>query len=50
MTVYEIEEIQDSEDDSVSVGASQFQAWRRSPARAPQLRQSTLLGLFHPVK
>lgn len=48
-TAYEIEEIQDSEDDSASVGASQFQAWPKSPARAPRLRQSTLLELFHPV-
>ena len=53
MTIYEIEEIQDSEDsgdDSVSVGASQFQTSPKSPTRAPQLRQSTLLELFHPIE
>jgi hypothetical protein len=52
MTIYEIEEVQDSEDsgdDSVSVGASQFQASPKSSTRTPQLRQSTLLELFCPI-
>jgi hypothetical protein len=53
MPIYEIEEIGDSEDsgdDSVSVGASQFQALPEHRSRTPQLRQSTLLELFHPIK
>ena len=50
-TIYEVEEIQDSEDDEVneSVEVSQSQATPKSPAPAPQLRQLTLLELFHPV-
>ncbi|KAF1977495.1 hypothetical protein BU23DRAFT_416035, partial [Bimuria novae-zelandiae CBS 107.79] len=50
-TIYEVEEIQDSEDDGTdeSVVASQSQAIVNSPAPAQQLRQLSLLELFHPI-
>jgi hypothetical protein len=54
-TIYEIEEIQDSEDsgdnedNSEDVGALQSQASRKSHIPIPQLRQLTLLELFHPI-
>lgn len=54
-TIYEVEEIQDSEDDETddsvdySVG-KRTQALPKSPTPAPQLRQLTLLELFHPVE
>jgi hypothetical protein len=56
MTIYEIEEILDSEDsgdnedDSEDVGASQSQASPRSHVSAPRLRQLTLPELFYPIK
>jgi hypothetical protein len=55
ITIYKIEEIQDSEDsgdnedDSEDVGALQSQASRKSHIPIPQLRQLTLLELFHPI-
>ncbi|KAE8832108.1 hypothetical protein PTNB73_10511 [Pyrenophora teres f. teres] len=54
-TIYEVEEIQDSEDDETddsvdnSVG-KRTQALPKSPTPAPRLRQLTLLELFHPVE
>ncbi|KAE8872252.1 hypothetical protein PTNB73_03711, partial [Pyrenophora teres f. teres] len=58
-TIYEVEEIQDSEDDETddsvdnsvdnSVG-KRIQALPKSPTPAPRLRQLTLLELFHPVE
>jgi hypothetical protein len=53
MAIHEIEEILDSEDsgdDSVDVEASQFEASPKTSTRAPRLRQSNLLELFHPIK
>ncbi|UPX21362.1 uncharacterized protein EKO05_0011548 [Ascochyta rabiei] len=54
-TIYEVEEIQDSEDDETdnSVDDStreQSHASPKSPTPAPRLRQLTLLELFHPVE
>jgi hypothetical protein len=52
LPIYEIKEIQDSKDsgdDSVSAGASQFQALPERRSRTLQLRQSTLLELFYPI-
>ncbi|KAE8858701.1 hypothetical protein PTNB73_08181, partial [Pyrenophora teres f. teres] len=58
-TIYEVEEIQDSEDDETddsvdnsvdnSVG-KRIQALPKSPTPAPRLRQLTLLELFHPIE
>jgi hypothetical protein len=59
LALYDIEEIQDSEDcgdsgdsgdDGPGVQASQSQASSEGRTRPPQLRQATLLELFHPVK
>ncbi|KAE8852590.1 hypothetical protein PTNB73_10535 [Pyrenophora teres f. teres] len=54
-TIYEVEEIQDSEDDKTnnSVDNSvrkRTQALPKSPTPAPRLRQLTLLELFHPIE
>ncbi|UPX18151.1 uncharacterized protein EKO05_0008461 [Ascochyta rabiei] len=54
-TIYEVEEIQDSEDDETdnSVDDStreQSHASLKSPMPALRLRQLTLLELFHPVE
>ncbi|KAL7772819.1 hypothetical protein CFE70_002782 [Pyrenophora teres f. teres 0-1] len=58
-TIYEVEEIQDSEDDETddsvdnSVDNSvrkRIQALPKSPTPAPRLRQLTLLELFHPIE
>jgi hypothetical protein len=50
-TVYEVEEIQDSEDDGIdeSVNILQPTLTPGSTARSGQLRQMSLLELFHPV-
>ncbi|CAE7019912.1 hypothetical protein PTTW11_02971 [Pyrenophora teres f. teres] len=54
-TIYEVEEIQDSEDNKTnnSVDNSvrkRTQALPKSPTPAPRLRQLTLLELFHPIE
>ena len=55
-TIYEIEEVQDSEDEAGEDEAaelavtSQAQTSRRSPVAAVPLRQRTLLELFYPVE
>ena len=59
LALYDIKEIQDSEDcedsgdsgdDGLGVQASRSQASSKGRTRPPQLRQVTLLELFHPVK
>ena len=53
LPIYEIEEVQDSEDsgdDSESVDPSQLYASPRERTRTPQLRQASLLELFHPIQ
>lgn len=59
-TIYEVEEVQDSEDDETddsvddsvdnSVVGMRTQASPKSPTPAPRLRQLTVLELFHPVE
>lgn len=51
-TIYEIEEVQDSEDEeaSGSIELSQTQVPPSSPIPALSLRQMTLLELFHPIE
>jgi hypothetical protein len=50
LPIYEIEEVQDSGDDSEGADASQLFASPKERTRTPQLHQVSLLGLFHPVQ